>query len=53
MKYLLYGISMILMGIVGLIIAWMGETQIVDIIGAMLSITGFVLSTYGFFKSEK
>lgn len=53
MKYLLYGISMILMGIVGLIIAWMGETQIVDIIGAVLSITGFVLSTYGFFKNEK
>lgn len=53
MKYLLYGIAMILMGIVGLLISWMGEMRIVDIIGVVLSITGFVLSTYGVFKIEK
>lgn len=52
MRYLLYGIAMILMGIVGLLVSWMGEIQVVDVAGLVLSIAGFVLSTYGFFKKE-
>lgn len=52
MKQLLYGISMILMGLFGLLISWVGEIPTFDIIGVVFAIIGFVLATVGFF-SEK
>lgn len=53
MKYLLYGNAMILMGIVSLLISWIGEIQVFDVIGVILSIVGFGIATYGFFKRDK
>lgn len=50
MKHLLYGNSIILLGIVGLLVSWIGEIQALDVIGVLLSATGYILSTYGFFK---
>lgn len=50
MKYIIYGNSIILLGIVSLLTSWMGEIQFFDIIGIALAIIGFFLSTYGFLK---
>lgn len=52
MKRLLYGISMILMGIVGLLISWIGEMPTLDVIGVIFAIIGFVVATIGFFGKE-
>lgn len=53
MRYLLYGNAMILMGIVSLLVSWIGEMQLIDIIGVLLSVVGFVIATYGFLKDKK
>ncbi len=52
MKYLLYGNSMMLLGIVGLLVSWIGEIQTLDVIGVLLTIIGFIVSTYGFFSNK-
>lgn len=49
MKYLLYGNSIMLLGIVGLLVSWIGQIQTLDVIGVLCSVVGFAFSTYGFF----
>lgn len=43
---------MILMGLVGLLISWIGEIPVFDIIGVVFAIIGFVTATVGFFSKE-
>lgn len=47
MKQLLFGISMILLGIMCLLISWMGEFRVIDIVGAILGVIGFCFAVYG------
>ena len=53
MRYILYGNALILMGIVGLLISWIGEMRVFDVIGMILSIVGFGIATYGFLRWDK
>lgn len=50
MKHILYGISLILIGITGLLVSWMGEIPTFDVAGVIFALIGFVISTCGFFK---
>lgn len=47
MKQILFGISLQLMGVISLLIAWMGEIQNVDIVGLIFGTLGFVWSITG------
>lgn len=52
MKQILYGNSMILMGLFGLLVSWIGDIRAIDIIGVVFAIIGFCLATYGFFSKN-
>ena len=52
MKQLLYGNTIILMGVVGLLVSWIGEIATLDVIGVIFTIIGFGLATYGFFGKD-
>lgn len=52
MKHILYGISLILFGFSLIFVSFISETQMLDLVGLIFTIIGFVQSTYGFFKKE-
>ena len=52
MKKILFGNSIILLGIVCLLVSYIAQIQTLDVIGVIISIVGFVLSMCGFFSSK-
>ncbi len=52
MKKILFGIALILAGIASLLVSWMAEAQVIDLIGVLFVLIGLAVATYGAFKKE-
>ena len=52
MKTILYGIAIMLLGIACLLVSWMGGIPVVDIVGVIVTVCGFAVSTGGMLSKE-
>lgn len=53
MKQMLFGISLILFGAVCIMVAWMAEWTVIDIVGLVIAIVGMLFSIAGFISEGK
>ena len=52
MKKMLFGIVLILFGISCLLVAWMGNLRVIDLLGLGLALMGFVCAIIGLFDKD-